>query len=537
MSKRLFLLLLALPAGLPVAATLLSLLDPASPHWPHLFGVVLPRVLANTVLLLAIVVALAGAIGTGFAWLTTRYAFPLRRLFHVALLLPLAMPGYVLGFVAIDGLDYSGPVQGAWRAISGSDAPLWEFRGVTGAALVLGLTLYPYVYLVACNAFASIHAASVDVAASLGERRVFRRIALPLARPWIAGALLLVAMETLADFGTVALFNVDTFTTAIYKSWFGFFSVELALQLASLLVLISLLLTAWHAHQQRRRSMVQGQGRHMPRVHLRRGRAAAATLGTLAFVITVVGVPLAVLLFWSAQHLQAELDPRYLQWLRNSLLLALTTAGLLTAAALLLAYIGRTAPGRVTALVTRVATLGYALPGALIAVGVFAPLAAIEAGLARWVPPGWVTQGFLVLLIGYWARFLAVAHTPVAQQLRRVSPSIDESARLLNVTGWRLLGRVHAPLISGAVASAAALVLIDVIKEMPITLMTRPFGWDTLATRVFELTAEGEYRRAALPALSIVLAGLVPVALILRQGERRAPATPEPLIAGARHAT
>ena len=532
MSKRLCLLLLVLPAGIPVLATLASLLNPVSPHWPHLLGVVLPRVVGNTALLLLLVVSLAGVIGTGFAWLTTRHAFPLRGAFHVLLLLPLAMPGYVLGFVAIEGLDYSGPVQTAWRALSGQETAAWEIRGVGGAGLVLGLTLYPYVYLVACNAFGSIHATSVDVAASLGERRVFRRIALPLARPWIAGALLLVAMETLADFGTVALFNVDTFTTAIYKSWFGFFSVDLALQLASVLVLISLLLTAWHARQQRRRSMVQGQGRRLPRLMLGRGRAALACLGTGAFVMVVVGVPVAVLVAWSLEHLRTELDPRYLLWLRNSLLLALITAALLTAAALLLAYIGRTAPGRITSLATRVATLGYALPGALIAVGVFAPLAALEAWAAPLWSPGWVTQGFAVLLVGYAARFLAVAHTPVAQQLRRLSPSLDESARLLNVTGLRLLSRVHAPLVSGAVAGAAALVLIDVIKEMPITLMTRPFGWDTLATRVFELTAEGEYRRAALPALSIVMAGLVPVALILRGGERRESAAPEPLLEG-----
>ena len=241
----------------------------------------------------------------------------------------------------------------------------------------------------------------------------------------------------------------------------------------------------------------------------------AACAGYVAFLL-----PLAVLLGWSIQHLAVELDPRYLRWLFNSLSLALSAGLTLTAMALLLAYLGRGDRSRLNSGLTRIATIGYALPGALIAVGLFAPISVLESLLGDWIRPGWATQGFVVLLLGYAARFLAVAHTPVAQQLRRISPSIDESARLQGVHGGRLLHQVHAPLVSSAVATAAALVVIDVIKEMPVTLMTRPFGWDTLATRVFELTAEGEYERAALPALSIVIAGLLPVILILRRGER-----------------
>ncbi|MGB1557009.1 MAG: ABC transporter permease, partial [Oceanococcaceae bacterium] len=241
-----------------------------------------------------------------------------------------------------------------------------------------------------------------------------------------------------------------------------------------------------------RGGMRQDSGRTLPRKTLQGHRGWAATAGLLLFVGSVVGLPVLTLLRWSMEHIRVEWDARYLVWLGHSLQLA----GL------------------------RLGTLGYALPGTLIAVGLFAPLAALERGLGPWISPGWLTQSLLLVLLGYWARFLAVAHTPLAQQLTRIRPSIDEVSRTLGVRGLRLLGRVHVPLVSGAMGSAAALLVIDIIKEMPITLMTRPSGFDTLATRVFELTAEGEYERAALPALTIVLAGLLPVALLLRLGHK-----------------
>lgn len=518
--RRTALILLALPAALPVLAAVGSLLAP-SEHWPHLLKVVLPDVVVNTLLLVLLVAAASALLGSGLAWLTARYLFPGVSLLHAALLLPLAMPGYVLGFVFIHLFDYAGPLQSLWRDLSGAEGALWQVRSLPAVAVVLTLTLYPYVYLIARNAFVSIGADMLEVAATLGQTRPYRRIALPLARPWIAGGMLLVAMEVLADFGTVALFNVDTFTTAIYKSWFGLFSLDAALQLASFLVLAALLLMAAQQRLQSRGRWQQDMSRPLPRIPLHGLRAWSASLGLVAFVALVAGVPLLLPGQWSLQHLQRELDPRYTQWLFNSLSLALAAAVLITAAALLLAYLERGSRGRLPHWLARGATLGYALPGTLIAVGLFAPLAALEKQLAPWLAPGWVTQSLLLVFIGYWARFLTVAYTPIAQQMQRITPALEEVSRGLGASGGRLLWHVHRPLLSGALATAATLVVIDVIKEMPITLMTRPLGWDTLATRVFELTAEGEYRRAALPALTIVLAGLLPVALLLRLGERR----------------
>lgn len=532
----LLMLLLALPTLLPVGAALLTLFDPWSSHWPHLLRVVLPDVARNTLLLMVLVASLAGLIGTGLAWLMARYAFPGSRLLHAALLLPLAMPGYVLGFVAIAGLDYAGPLQHALRGMLDTSAPLWQVRSLTGAAVVLSLTLYPYVYLIAYNAFRSISSCTLEVAASLGQTAVFRRIALPLALPWIAGGLLLVSMEVLADFGTVALFNVNTFTTAIYKSWFGLFSLDAALQLATILILLALALGWAHRRMQRRGRMSQDGSQALPTITLRGGRACAASLGLSLFVLLVAGLPLITLAWWSWSHVQVELDPRYGEWLGRSLLLAFGTAALLTLVALLMGYIERRHTAAPVRALARTATLGYALPGTVLAVGLYAPLAGLERQLAGLLTPGWATQSLIVVLLGYWGRFLAVAHTPITQQLARITPSLDDVSRSLGLNGLQVLNRVHRPMISGALASAAALLIIDIIKEMPITLMTRPAGWDTLATRVYELTAEGEYTRAALPALTIVLAGLVPVILLLRVGRTARSSAPAGGLLPTRHA-
>ncbi len=514
--------LLAVPTLLPAGAALLALAQPYSRHWPHLLQQVLPDAAWHTAVLMLCVSLGAGLIGTTLAWLTARYRFPAHGLLHAALLTPLALPGYVLGFVTIAALDYAGPVQAAWRQFSGSHEALWQIRGLGGAALVLSLTLYPYVYLIARNAFVSIAAANLEVAASLGRRRVMRDVALPLARPWIAGGILLVSMEVLADFGTVALFNVPTFTTSIYKSWYGLFSLGTALQLASLLVLLALGLMLLHARVQGDQRRMQQDGGELPQIQLRGLPAYLLSGGLALFVGLVVALPLGTLGLWSWQHLSQELDPRYLRWLGHSLQLALGSALVLLAAAQAIAYVQRRQTGPAIRWGVRAATLGYALPGTLLAVGLYAPLAGLEQALNPWLTPGWLTQSLLLLLLGYWARFMTVAHTPLAQQLSRLPPSLDDVSRSLGVSGLRLIGRVHLPLIRGALATTLALLTIDIIKEMPITLMLRPTGWDTLATRVFELTAEGEYRRAALPALSIVLAGFLPVALLLRLGRPRA---------------
>lgn len=496
----------------------------------HLFLHVVPGVIVDTLVLVVGVSLVAGLLGTGLAWLVSAHDFPLRGFYAWALLLPLAAPAYVLAFVAIATLDYAGPVQGWLRTVIGPDVRLPPIRSTGGVILVMGLALYPYVYLLARGAFATQGRRALEVAQSLGlsPGQAFLRVQLPLARPWIAGGVALVAMETLADFGTVAVFNYDTFTTAIYRAWSGLYSLEAALQLAGLLLVLvaGALVVEQRARAAQRHTALGGPAAERRRLRGWRAALATAVPGTVLAIALVL--PLTALLIWAARHAGRDLDAGYLDAAWRSLLLGSITAALVCALAVALAYAVRARPDAATGALARLATLGYALPGAVLAVGVFVPVAMLNNALtsvAEQTGTSWpfYLQGtFVVLLMAYAARFLAVGHSPVEANLGRITRALDDSARLLGASGFALVARVHLPLLRTGLLTAAALVFVDVMKEMPITLMTRPFGWDTLAVRVFELTSEGEWTRAALPALAIVLSGLLPVALVLRRADHAA---------------
>lgn len=519
--------IIAVPTLLPLTAALLSFTRIDAELWAHLREYVLPQVLPTTLLLVLIVSLGVMLLGTVLAVLVSLFEFPGRRWFAWALLLPLAVPTYVLATVFVGSLDYAGGVATFLR---GFGLTLPELRNLAGASLVLIGALYPYVYLVACSSLATQGARGLEAARSLGYsplRAVFK-VALPLSAPAILGGTVLAAMETLADFGAVAAFNVDTLTTAIYKAWFGLFSIDAALQLAGVLLIVAFVLLLIQNRVQAARRVAQS-GPAAPRLPLAPRAAWAATAGCSVVLLLAFVLPALQLGLWAAEHL-AALDTRLLGSALNSVLLGAIAAALLAVIALLLGYASRRAPGRAVGFATRTATLGYALPGALLAVGLFVPLAAViqYANAAL----GWTLalQGGLVLmLLAYAVRFAAVAHAPVASGLARIRPSLDEAARLTGVTGLAQLRRVHLPQLAPGLAAACALVFVDVMKEMPITLMTRPFGWDTLAVRIFELTSEGEWQKAALPSLAIVVAGLLPVWWLVRNLDRdrgrRGPAT------------
>ena len=530
-SGRAPLLIAAAVAALPLAV-LASLIVGAfgapAADMRHLFEHVVPGVLVNTLVLVVGVTALAGVIGTALAWLVSAHDFPLRGVFAWALLLPMAIPAYVLAFVAVAGLDFSGPVQTWLRGVFGSDLRLPPIRSTGGVILVMSLALYPYVYLLARGAFATQGRRALEVAASLGltPRQALLRVQLPMARPWIAGGAALVAMETLADFGTVAVFNYDTFTTAIWRAWSALYSIEAALQLAGLLVL---LVTVALVFEQRARAAQRHTALGGPEASRRRlfgWRAAAATAAPAAVLLAALVLPGITLVGWALDHAARDLDADWWAAAARSIALGLMAATLVCALALALAYAVRARPDGPTRGLARLATLGYALPGAVLAVGVFLPVAGLNnlfEAVGRALGADWplYLQGTVaVLLLAYAVRFLAVAHAPIEAHLGRITRTIDDGARLLGANGAALVRRVHLPLLRTGLLTAAALVFVDVMKEMPITLMTRPFGWDTLAVRVFELTSEGEWTRAALPALAIVLVGLLPVALLLRRAER-----------------
>lgn len=520
-------LVIALLTVIPVAVIFSAWLTPEADILSHLTRFVLPELLVNTFWLLFGVGFGVTVLGVSLAWLTAMYEFPGRKFFAWALLLPLAVPAYVLAFVMIGLLDFTGPLQTWLRGLFGP-LPLPQIRSRGGVIFVMSLALYPYVYLIARNAFITQGRAALEAAQSLGLDRWqgFRRVAIPMARPWIAAGLMLALMETLADFGTVAIFNYDTFTTAIYKAWFSLFSLSAASQLSSILILFVLILAL---AEQRTRSHMKysgvGRATSHHRIQLPRGKAMAATFyAGLVFAIAFL-IPLAQLLLWAKGAIATDLDSRYWEFVRNSLWLSGLGALIVCALALLLGYAGRQRPGPLTQIVQRVATIGYAFPGTVLAVGVFIPVAWLDNVLIDLLKAqGWqgteVLKGtLLVMLLAYAVRFLAVGFGPTDSGLQRITRNIDEAARVMGTGTVTLLSRVHLPMLKASLFTAAALAFVDIMKEMPITLMTRPFGWDTLAVRVFEMTAEGEWERAALPSVAIILAGLIPIIFLAGRGD------------------
>ncbi len=522
---RLAAFLVSLITLVPLMVVLSSFLYPQSEIWDHLAQHVLPEILLNSLWLVLGVAIGTGLIGVSLAWLTAVCEFPGSRFFAWALMLPLAMPAYVTAFVAIGLLDFTGPLQTLLREWFGSSAWFPRIRSRGGVILVMTLALYPYVYLLARNAFLTQGKRALEAGQSLGlsRRKGFARIALPMARPWIVAGIMLVLMETLADFGTVAIFNYDTFTTAIYKAWFGLFSLSTASQLASILVLIVFALVATEQHWRGVRRYHAGGKAQASKYRLKPVLGWVTCLMIGLFFCVAFVIPLLQLLIWSGSVFAEDFDARYPLFVWHSVLLSAIAAGLVVVAALILSYALRLYRDWPTRFFVQLSTLGYAIPGTVLAVGIFIPVAWLDNQLLAWLHPwtdmgGSILKGTLtVMLFAYVARFLAPGFNAIDSAMQRITRSQDEAARGMGFTGWRLLAHVHVPLLRGGLLTAALLVFVDVMKEMPITLMTRPFGWDTLAVRIFEMTSEGQWERAALPAVALVIAGLLPVILLTRQ--------------------
>lgn len=511
---------LSLPSLVPLLATLGSLTRPDPDALEHLTRYVLPQVGGNTLWLLLGVGLGTAVLGTMLAALVALCEFPGRRVFATALVLPLALPGYVLAVVFIDLLDYAGPVASWLRAMGAPALP--EIRSRAGLIAVMTLALYPYVYLVAREAFASQGARALEAARALGMGpwRAFARASLPMARPWIAGGTLLVLMETLADFGTVAAFNYDTFTTAIYKAWFALFSTDTALQIAAAMLIVVVALVAIEAATRRRQSFTTLGQLGTVRVPLGRRGWMATAVCTLVLALALL-LPVSRLLWNAFAHL-SDLDARYLATVRNALALASFAALLTTAAAFSIAMAARVRPGLLTTATTRLATFGYGLPGALLAIGLYVPVARFSTWLADHHGVDVVLEGgLLLLLVAYGIRFSAVAHAPVAGGLLRIKPSLLEAARCLGVTGPRQLRQVHWPLLRGSFATAVLLVFVDVMKELPATFVMRPFNFDTLAVQAFNLASDERLSEASTAALTIVVVGLLPIAALSRMMLRK----------------
>lgn len=508
-----FALLIIVPLGVVMSA----FLSPQNEVWQHMLAYVLPRVLGNTALLVVGVGLGVMLLGVGLAWLTAVCEFPGRRFFAWALMLPMAIPAYVLAFVHVGLLDYSGPVQTSLRVLFGDGVWIPPIRSAWGVVVVMTLALYPYVYLLARQAFLTQGKRLLEAAQTLGmsNTRAFWRVALPMSRPWWVAGLTLALMETLADFGTVSVFNFDTFTTAIYKAWFSMFNLPAASQLASCLVVLVVVLV-WAEQRARGARSYGGRLGANERIALSRGKGVLAALVCAGVLLMAFIVPLIQLAVWVSAAWREDLDARYVGFVWHTVLLAALAAALVVAGALWLAFVARLHGDRLTHWMTRVATLGYALPGMVLAVGIYIPIAWLDQRLAAAALP-LLGGTIVVMLLGLATRFLAVGFGPLEAGIKRITANQENAARSLGASPRALLLRLHLPMLRGHVLSAALLVFVDVMKEMPITLMTRPFGWDTLAVRVFEMTSEGMWDRAALPALAIVLVGLVPVMLVMRE--------------------
>ena len=521
----------ALGVALPLSVILWSYNYPTREIWQHLSQHLLGDLLLNTALLAGGVLSGTFILGVSLAWLTGVCEFPGRKIFSWALLLPLAIPTYVLAFVFLGLLDFSGPVQTQLRGwFPGSRAWFPNIRSAGGIIIVMTMALYPYVYLLTRGAFKTQGKRAMEAAQALGWNRTssFFKVALPMARPWIAGGLLLVLMEALADFGAVSIFNFDTFTTAIYKAWFGFFSLPAAAQLSSILVIIVFIVIII---EQRARQKMQfaPSGRtegNYDRIKLYGWKKWAATVFASTVLLMAFVIPFVQLLIWSAEIYRDEFNFRYLSFLGHSLFFALLASGGVVLCSILLAYAGRRHRDSLNRFCIKVSTLGYALPGTVLAVGMVIVIAAVDKQLAGLLNAFWgypketLIQGtILTVVAAHMVRFMAAGYNAVNSAMHRISDSIDEASISLGVKGVSLLRRVHIPMLKTGILTAAMLVFVDVMKEMPITLMTRPFGWDTLAVKIFELTSEGEWERAALPAVALVLGGLIPVILLTKQTE------------------
>ena len=540
-------IVIAVLLSLPIWVVLSSVFVDARSIWQHLADTVLGTYVGNSLELMLGVGVGTTAIGVSTAWVVTLCSFPGRRLFESLLLLPLAAPAYILAYTYTNLLDYSGPIQTLLRKGFGwqSAQDYWfpNVRSIGGAIVMLTLVLYPYVYLLARSAFLTQSSRLLEASQNLGcsPWQSFWRVALPLARPAVVAGLSLALMETLNDFGTVEFFSVPTFTTGIYRTWFGMGERLAASQLAVLLLLFIFGLIALErvSRQQQRYYQNAGQGRSMSRYVLGGVRGIGAIVVCSVPIILGFLLPVGMLLqlmgidsnatagdsrgdsdFPTASSaIVSTPNDRFWEFAYHSFLLAALTAAIAILVSIILAYAQRLRPAN--RWVTQLATLGYAVPGAVIAVGVLVPLGQFDNAVDAWsrstfgVSTGLLLSGTIAALVfAYLVRFLAVGFGAVESSLDRITPSLDDAAQSLGCGTARTLQKIHLPLMRSGLVTGLILVFVDVMKELPTTLIVRPFNFDTLAIRVYNLASDERLAEAAAPALAIIGVGLLPVVLL-----------------------
>lgn len=525
--------LVAVLVALPVGVVAVSALRPAPQLWAHLWDTSLPGMLATTVGLLAAVAAGTLALGASLAWLVTAYRFPGQRAFTWLLMLPLAMPAYVLGFVFLSVLDFPGPVQTGLRQVVGPDVWFPEVRSIGGAAIVLSLSLYPYVYLLARSAIVEQAAGALEAARTLGlgPLRAVRRVVLPLARPSLAAGLTLVMMETLTDFATVQYFNVQTVSVGLYQVWKGMFDREGAVGLAALVLLFALaVIAAERLWRGRARYHQTGGGTGLEPIHLAGARRWLASAACGLVLAAAFVVPVLRLVTWAdtagVRGVAGAFDGRFLSYLGNSAVLAGAATVGCVAAAVVVTNGVRLSGDPLARRAARLTSVGYGVPGPVVAIGVlvcFGGVAAVLEALGVSGTGTLATGSLAGLVYAYVTRFTALAYHSLDASLEKVPPTMTMSGLTLGAAPRRVLRRVHLPLTRAGLGVAALLIAVDALKELPVVLLLRPFGFDTLSVWVWQLASESRWESAALPALVIVAVATLPVVILLRPSGPLAP--------------
>lgn len=530
-------LLIGALIALPILTVVAQVFVPSGGAWAHLSATVLPLYLRNSLLLVALTIALATALGVGAGWLIAGFEFRGRGTLQWALMLPMTMPGYVIAFVYFDRLAYAGPVQSGLRQIFGwgrHDYWFPQIASLPGAAVLLALVLYPYIYLLTRAAFASQSLHLIEAARALGHspRAAFFRVALPMARPAMVAGAAFVAMETLADYGTVQHLGVQTLTTGIFRTWFARGEPVAAAQLAAMLIgFVALALALERLLRGTRRYTGDPAGRSTGAArHALTGWRALAVVALCAVpVLLGFALPVAELIRLTLIVGDPMWGPRFYAFAGNSLLLAGLTVAVLLTLGLFLGYARRLDGGRLVRLTLGVAGIGYAMPGAVIAVGVLLPLGWVDQTLDAWMRARFglstgllLTGSYVGLIFSYAVRFLAISLNTIEASLQRIPPSLDDAARGLGSGPARTLMSVHLPLLRGGLLSAAIFIFSDVMKELPATLIVRPFNLDTLAVRTFRLASDGRLGEASTSALVIVALGIIPIVVLSRALDRPA---------------
>lgn len=508
----------------PLVYILAGIWNPGSDTWDHLATYLLPEYLSNTLLLMIITGGLTGVIGVSTAWIISTYDFPGRGWLSWALIMPLSIPTYISAFAYGGIFDYTGSLQ-TWLQKSGIGSV--DIMHLPGIAVIISLVLYPYVYLISRASFMSHSERLWEVARSLGSSslRAFWSVALPLARPAIAGGISLVLMEVLNDYGAMKYFGVPTLTTGIFRAWFALEDVDAAIRLSACLLLLVALLVAGERYLRRQAKFSSNKSESNQRqlIPLTGGKALGLTLICMIPVLGGFIFPVIQLLGWALKEYETLFTHDFWRLIKNSFLLAGLAALICVFAAILIGYTRRIIQTRSIQVFTRLAVLGYAVPGAVIAIGVMVPFIGLNKWMNAWImalsdySPGlFLSEGFVIILIAYLVRYLAVAFQPIESGLEKVSQRMDESARSLGYSPLKTLFKVHLPLVRNGVISAAILVFVDVLKELPLTLILRPFNFDSLATRTFELASDEMLAESAIPALLIVVVGAFPIIFLNR---------------------